>query len=308
MITLAAGASDTAAAARIRTEVVRWIATTPATLEHFRANMPKFQDWLAFIDGEPVGVGACFLVPGAEGAGTATGTNCVLPKARRRGVGTAIYRRVSAYARTLNKVQLEVPGFDDDAEGVAFARSHGFEVAARVRGLRLVLDDCPRPSIDVPEGIVITSLAEQPQLARGVWETACEAMPDMPYGGDAPLSAGSFEAFVALRLDGPKFIPDATFVAVKKGEVIGYGQLGWEDRAAGIGYHEMLAVRRSGRGQGIATTLKAVQIAWALDHGLSELRTGNEERNGAARAVNAKFPYVPLPDQLLYRGPLAPES
>lgn len=308
MITLVAGATDTAAAARIRTEVVRWIAATPATLEHFRVNMPMFQDWLALLDGEPVGVGACFLVPSAEGTDTATGTNCVLPRARGRGVGTAIYRRVSAHARMLNKAQLEVPGFDDDADGVAFARSHGFVVAARTRGLRLMLADCPRPSVDVPEGIVITSLAVQPELARGVWETACEAMPDMPYGGGAPLNAGSLEEFIALRLAGPKFIPEATFVAVMEGEVIGYGQLSWEDRAARIGSHEMLAVRRSGRGRGIATALKAVQIAWALDNGLSELRTGNEERNAAARAVNAKFPYTRLPDQLLYRGPLAPES
>ena len=212
------------------------------------------------------------------------------------------------HARMLNKAQLEVPGFDDDADGVAFARSHGFMVAARTRGLRLVLEHCPRPSIELPEGIVITSLAVQPQLARGVWETACEAMADMPYGGDAPLSAGSFDEFVALRLAGPKFIPDATFVAVKEGGVVGYAQLGWEDRSARIASDEMLAVRRSGRGQGIATALKAIQIAWALDNGLNELRTGNEERNTAARAVNAKFPYTPLPDQLLYRGPLAPES
>jgi hypothetical protein len=42
-----------------------------------------------------------------------------------------------------------------------------------------------------------------------------------------------------------------------------------------------------------------------LDNGLRELRTGNEERNAAARAVNANFPYMPLPDGLLYRGPLA---
>jgi hypothetical protein len=42
-----------------------------------------------------------------------------------------------------------------------------------------------------------------------------------------------------------------------------------------------------------------------LDNGLRELRTGNEERNAAARAVNANFPYMPLPEGLLYRGPLA---
>ena len=70
----------------------------------------------------------------------------------------------------------------------------------------------------------------------------------------------------------------------------------------------MLAVRHSWRGRGIAVALKAAQIVWALDHGLSELRTGNEDRNAAARAVNANFPYTPLPDAVIYRGPLSAES
>jgi hypothetical protein len=43
---------------------------------------------------------------------------------------------------------------------------------------------------------------------------------------------------------------------------------------------------------------------WALDNGLTELRTGNDERNASARAVNAGFAYTPLPDQVGYRGPL----
>jgi GNAT superfamily N-acetyltransferase len=77
------------------------------------------------------------------------------------------------------------------------------------------------------------------------------------------------------------------------------------NRARGIGDHEMLAVRRAWRGRGIARALKAAQIAWAIDNDLSELRTNNEERNTAARAVNAHFPYTPLPDKLLYHGPCA---
>ena len=77
------------------------------------------------------------------------------------------------------------------------------------------------------------------------------------------------------------------------------------DHASGIAEHEMLAVRRSWRGRGLGKALKAAQIIWALDNGLSELRTGNEERNAPARTVNANFPYTPLLDGLLYRGPLA---
>ena len=168
-----------------------------------------------------------------------------------------------------------------------------------------MLENCPRPSIDLPEGVVITTLADHPELARGVWETVCEAMPDIPYDGDVPMTPGSFEEFTARSLAGPKYIPEATFVAVRDGEVVGYAQLGWMDRAAAIGDHQMLAVRRSWRGRGIAKALKAAQVVSALDNGLSELRTGNEDRNAAARAVNANFPYTPLPDNLLYRGPLA---
>jgi GNAT superfamily N-acetyltransferase len=219
-----------------------------------------------------------------------------------------IYRQVSAHARSLGKSELELFGSDDDRDGIAFAERHDFVVLSRVRGLRLHLDGCARPSVEPLEEIAITSLAERPELSRGAWEILCEAMPDIPYDGDAPMDPGSFEEFRALWLDGPKYIPEATFVAVHDSTVVGYGQLCWSDRAAGVAEHQMLAVGRSWRGRGIARALKTAQIAWALDNGLCELRTGNEERNAAARAVNAHFPYTPLPDGLLYRGPVAPEA
>ena len=249
--------------------------------------------------------GPADLLLGEEESAAAFGLNSVLREARGQGVGTAIYRQVSEHARSLGKSELQTFGFEDDAGGVAFAEHHGFVVIGRTRALRLVLDDCPRPSIDLPESVAITTLAEHPELARGVWETAGEAMADIPYDGDVPQSPGSYEEFTTRSLSGPRFIPEATFLALHDREVIGYGQLGWMDRDARIGDHQMLAVRRAWRGRGIAQALKAAQIAWALDNGLSELRTGNEERNAAARAVNANFPYTPLPDQLLYRGPLA---
>ena len=132
-----------------------------------------------------------------------------------RGVGTAIYRQVSEHARSLGKSGLETFGFEDDAGGIRFAEHHGFVVVGRTRGLRLVLEDCPRPSIDLPEGVTIATLAERPEFTRGVWETACEAMADIPYDGDDPMSPGSYEDFRARDLAGPKYIPEATFVAIK---------------------------------------------------------------------------------------------
>jgi mycothiol synthase len=304
VISLVPGETDTDAAARIRKVVWRWLYIDGEMIEHVRATWPGFRDWLALVDGEPVGIGACGLLLGEEGSTAAFALNSVLREARGQGVGTAIYRKVSEHARSLGKSQLQTFGFEDDPGGMAFAERHRFVVIGRTRGLRLMLEDCPRPSIELPEGVTITTLAERPALARGVWETAEEAVADIPYDGDAPMSPGSYEEFSTRALSGPKYIPEATFVAVTNGEVIGYAQLGWMDQAAGIGDHQMLAVRRAWRGHGIASALKAAQIVWALDNSLTELRTGNEERNAPARAVNAKFPYTPLPDQLLYRGPL----
>jgi GNAT superfamily N-acetyltransferase len=304
VIELVPGTTDTTAAARIRNAVWRWIVTEPTSIEHYRATLRMFEDWLALLDGEPVGVGACSLLPGMEDDAAAFAVNCVLPEARGRGVGTAIYRHVSAHAQLLGKSELMAFGFEDDAGGVAFAEHHGFVVASRTRGLRLVLDGCPRPTVDVPEEVVITTLAEQPEQARGVWETASEAMPDIPQDGPVAMSPGSFEEFTARFLDGPQYIPEATFVAVRDGDVVGYAQLSWMSRAAGLADHTMLAVKRMWRGRGIAQALKGAQIAWALDNGLSELRTGNDERNAAVRAVNASFAYTPLPDQLGFRGPI----
>jgi predicted GNAT superfamily acetyltransferase len=76
-------------------------------------------------------------------------------------------------------------------------------------------------------------------------------------------------------------------------------------RAERTADHAMIAVRNHWRGRGIAQALKAAQIVWALDTGLHELRAGNDERNSPARAVNAHFPYVPLPGFLHLRGPAA---
>ena len=54
----------------------------------------------------------------------------------------------------------------------------------------------------------------------------------------------------------------------------------------------------------MAGALKRATIAWAIDHGLSALETGNDVDNAPMRAVNARLGYQPLPDELTMRGPL----
>jgi hypothetical protein len=82
MIELVAGTVDTSAAARIRTTVWRWIVSEPEAIEHSRETTPMFHDWLALLDGEPVGAGSCSLNLGMEEDTAAFAVACVLPQAR----------------------------------------------------------------------------------------------------------------------------------------------------------------------------------------------------------------------------------
>ena len=73
-----------------------------------------------------------------------------------------------------------------------------------------------------------------------------------------------------------------------------------------MAWHDMTATGRRWRGRGVATALKLATIAWAIEHGLEILETGNDPENGPMRAVNIKLGYQPIPDMLTMRGPLAP--
>src|SRR5436190_14900786 len=202
-IELVDGRTDTASEARIVSEVLRWLVFEPEAIEHQRARTPSRRDWLGVLDGKPVGVGVAGVPVGMEASGVAVSMLLVLPEARHRGVGRLLYRQVSEHARELGRSELLMFSFEDDPDTFGFAARHRFTVVARTRGLRLPLADCPRPKVTLPAGVTITTLGERPELARGVWEVACEVFPDIPHGGGAPMQAGSYEQFVAGAPSGP---------------------------------------------------------------------------------------------------------
>ena len=99
MIELIVGSTDTAAIARIRNAVMRWILTEPETIEHFRATMPGYRDWLALLDGDPIGVGVCARIAGMEESAAAFAVNCVLPEGEDKASerpSTGRYQRMPA--------------------------------------------------------------------------------------------------------------------------------------------------------------------------------------------------------------------
>ena len=98
--------------------------------------------------------------------------------------------------------------------------------------------------------------------------------------------------------------PDATFVALLEGEVVGWAKLSVLPGVDDVAWHDLTAVRRAARGRGIAGALKRAEIAWAKTHGYAFLRTFNEERNEPIRRLNERHGYRLEPGFVTVRGAL----
>jgi len=233
----------------------------------------------------------------------------VLPEARRRGIGTALWGELSRAARTAGKTGLEVLVSEAEAESVAFFVHRGFEVVERSKMVRLDLRGLATQIVDGPPGIVLTTLAARPDLEAGLHAVALEAYPDIP-SADEPVETGSLDEFLARDVHRNGIPPEAFAIALDttSGEVVGWASLMLAPGSTTLAWHDMTAVRPAWRGRGVATALKRATIAWAVAHGLETLDTGNDEANGPMRAVNARLGYRAQPDMLTVRGPLAPED
>jgi mycothiol synthase len=280
---------------------VRWEdATYPGTASRF----------LALVDGRPAGTGTTGRIWMHEASYERFWLGLwVLAADRGSGLGSALYRAVSGAARAAGKTGFQTELSESHVDGHRFLGRRGFVETERTKLVRLDLHGVTRPAPALPPGIALVTLADRPDLVEGVHDIARETFADIPTG-DAPVSVGTLEEFRARDVDRTGIPHDAYFVALDEatGDAAGYACLVFDAGSTTVALHDMTAVRRAYRGRGIATTLKLATIAWAIDHGLEALETGNDETNAAMRAVNARLGYRPIPDLVGLHGPLAPEG
>jgi GNAT superfamily N-acetyltransferase len=193
---------------------------------------------------------------------------------------------------------------EDDGESLAWAQRRGFQEMSRELRVELDLRSIEAPAIDPPPDIEIVSWAATPEIARGIYEVACEAYPDVPgYEDDDMLP---FEDWLRQDMQGPGDRAEATFVALAGNEVVGYAKFSLSKAQPKVAYHDLTGVKRAWRGHGIAGALKRAEIAWAKRAGFERLSTTNEQRNDPIRRLNKRLGYVPAPGRIFLRGPLAP--
>jgi GNAT superfamily N-acetyltransferase len=225
------------------------------------------------------------------------------PEHRRRGAGSALYGAVSEWVAEHGMREIEMPVQDDDAESLAFALRRGFAEDKREFGLALDLASMEPPEVELPQGVEIVTWAERPDVARGIYEVVLEALPDVP--GEEDYTVEPFEGWLEHDMRAPGDHPEATFVALADGEVVGFSKFSLTPAQPVVAHHDLTAVKRAWRGRGVARALKATQIRWAKENGYEQLRTRNEVRNEPIRRLNERFGYRPAPGRIYLRGPLS---
>ncbi|MCD6640000.1 MAG: GNAT family N-acetyltransferase [Nocardioides sp.] len=204
----------------------------------------------------------------------------VLPEHRRRGYGTALLERLVEHVETLGVPMLRA-GADDEGS-LAFAQRFGFtEVNREVEQTFRITG--PVDVSPVPEGIEVVTAGDRP----GLWAAAYD-----PFG---------LEAVAGFAVDSPLDVTperwnaewqgDPMFLALHDGEVVGCAGLGLDPDHPARAENMLTAVRSDWRGRSVAVHLKQVTLAWAAEHGLTEVYTWTQDGNAAMRTLNARLGY-----------------
>jgi GNAT superfamily N-acetyltransferase len=201
------------------------------------------------------------------------------------------WHEASELARELGKTGLEVWTTDRSPEVVAFLAPRGYEEVRRYVISELDVSNAPDPD---PPAFDLVTFAERPDLAPALFALAQIAHPDQPGRSESTISEAWWDW--GLRANPP----ESYFIALDGDKVLGYGYLEHDDGQWKNGF---MAVAREARGRGVAGAIKRAQIAWAKANGVPTLRTANEVRLEGMLALNRRFGYRTLYDEIVLRGP-----
>ena len=205
------------------------------------------------------------------------------------------WREASVAARALGKSGLEVWTTDRTPEVVAFLEPRGYEEARRY--VITELDVAAAPDLGKP-AFEVTTYADRSDLAEALYAIAAESYVDQPGRTDSVMA--DYESWLGWGLH--EHPPEAYFVALEDGKPVGYGFL---ERKGEEWWNGFMAVARAARGRGVAGAIKRAQLEWAKANDIASLKTATEVRLVQMRALNERFGYRRLYDEIVMRGPAA---
>jgi GNAT superfamily N-acetyltransferase len=218
----------------------------------------------------------------------------VVPEARRRGVGGALYERLLAHALAQAWESLLAAAVDD--EGRAWLERRRFVEVDRQERVVLELGAAGGAVPSEPPALPITDFAVRPDLAPQIVGLLARGMVDVP-GELARDEPPDLETWLRWQ-EVPSRRPEFLVVALDGEEVVGWAQLNVYPR---VGYHAFTVVARSHRGRGIARALKTELIHRARRRGLERLITNSNVDNVPMRTLNDELGYRSAPARVYLR-------
>ena len=263
-----------------------------------RAAEPEHVNLIAYVDGAPAGVGMLAGDPVTRESDEQYVEVAVVPDARGRGVGSALFRQLSQQARALGKSSLLCTATAGDTPSTAFLERHGFVEIERMETWTLDLTAELPAKPPPPDGIEIASLLQRPLAIGSMYDVACTTAPEL--GGHVARQAESLHDWHVYELGGALLL-DLTMFAASGDDVVGFSTL----RRVGEGERveiRTLRVLSEWRRRGIARALVLTQAHGARAQGAVTMQM--LLRTPAAVALAADLGFGPESVMVDYRGPL----
>jgi mycothiol synthase len=239
----------------------------------------------------------------------------VLPAARGRGIGSALYAMVVAAARARGAESLRTQIKESWPEGLRFLAARGYVAGNRELESSLDLTAfaptrfAGAEAKAVAAGLHLLSyaeLADDAERDKKLWEFDALVGADMPM--PEPYTVPPFAVFQRKYLRHPHFYPEGFLVAVAPdGLYAGLSMLSYSTIPGRLNTG-FTGVRREWRGRGVATGLKVKVLSRAKAAGYREVRTGNDSTNDGMLGINRRLGFKPLPAWIDFQLALLPAA
>ena len=229
----------------------------------------------------------------------------VVPDARRRGHGTALYDAAVSALRARNALAATGGVKESMTDGVEFFTKRGWREVKRDWESRLEVkgfDFAKFASANTrvaEEGIRITTLAEEmardPEAIRRAYELVDVLRVDVP-ATDAPTPETFEEWNTSHGTKSPTFIAEAFFIAIDRdGRYVGMSNLERQLEDPSFVWQGLTGTLRADRGRGIAMALKLRTVTFAQQMGVDHIKTWNDQRNRPMLSINEAMGFEKQP-------------
>ena len=238
------------------------------------------------------------------------------PNEQGRGIGRAIYNKLSEELVNHNATLAWAMSKEDLPQRIEFFRRRGFLEKSRIWESRLDLTTSDPTKLAryvgnaLEKGITFTTLAEEQRHGeaslRKIHELVQLIWADMPR--EAPFTPLTYENWESFSLKNPQLLPEAYFIARDGPDYVGMSNVFRIDTEPRVLQQDDTGVIREYRGRGIATALKLKVIEYGKKNEYRTIKTWNDSVNDAMLAVNTKLGFKRQVGWIMMEKILRPES